>query len=106
MGTDLLELIQGDDAFADIRDAAQADLGAALETARKENTEAVAAYPAELDAQEAYSRACMDADPVLVHGSRIVRAVFGSSSPEYRQFISRGKAEEEEAIDEESALGE
>lgn len=35
-----------------------------------------------------------------------VRAVFGATSREYKQFIARGSAKEEEEIEQESAVGE
>ncbi len=104
IANDMVKLVDEYEGLSSIREAVAQQLGAAAARAEKESAEALEAYPAELRAQEAYTQACMEANEILVHGSRVVRATFGSTSPEYRQFITRGTAAEEDEIDAESAV--
>jgi hypothetical protein len=101
---DLADFIAGH--AAAFAGAAAADLGADLTEATRENREAVAAYPAELAAREAFAHATVAANPVVVHGSEVVRAVLEPHSPEYRQFLARSAATEEDEDDSAAATGE
>ncbi|NQT27260.1 hypothetical protein HQ585_18040 [candidate division KSB1 bacterium] len=84
-------------------EAALADLGDSIEETRKETRDAVAALPAESEAREAFTEACLEANPILVRGTQVVRAIFGRTSPEYKLFIARsgnsGDGDEDEGED-------
>lgn len=82
------------------------DLGDAITLAKTETTEATAALPAEAEARKIFSDTCLDANGILVRGSEIIRAIFGRTSPEYRQFIARSSKEEEATIETEAMTGE
>ena len=82
------------------------DLGNKLEAAKKETGEATAALPAEALTRNLYSEACLNANTVLVRSLDVVRTVFGPTSPEYKQFISKSSKKQEDEIDQESQLGE
>ena len=82
------------------------DLGDMIPVTEKETSEATAALPAEADARHVFSEACLAANPVVVRGSEIVRAIFGRTSPEYKQFIARGSRVEEETLEVEIHTGE
>ena len=45
---------------------------------------------------QAYTEACLIANEALVKGLDIIRAIFGATSPEYKQFIARASSKEEE----------
>jgi hypothetical protein len=60
----------------------------------------------ETAASNYFSEACIEANPVVVRGSQIVRTNFGPTSPEYKQFIARGTKEEEAQLDKDAAVGE
>jgi hypothetical protein len=102
---DLIKFISTNEAAADFREQAQAELGTLLDDAKKENREAVAALPAETSARQAYSDACIEANAILIRGLEVIRAIFGRTSPEYKQFIARRSAAEEEEIDAETNVG-
>lgn len=93
---DMVRFIQ--EHAGDVFDAQSAitDLGDGIEKARKENLEAVAALPAETEAREAFTEACLEANPILVRGTQVVRAIFGRTSPEYKMFIGKGGSGEED----------
>ena len=103
---DLLKFISENPATESFRTQANQELGEGIAAARKETSEATAALPEEAAARQAYSEACLNANAVLVRGLDIIRAIFGRTSPEYKQFIARASAREEEEIARESALGE
>ena len=96
---DMVQLFQTEQAVADIHQAALSDLTVAIEAAKLQNEDAVAALPAEAQARADYSDACDDANTVLVLGLQAVRATFGPTSHEYRQFISRDSAEQDEELE-------
>lgn len=94
---DMVQFMQAQGDFVIDAQAAIADLGDSIESARKETQEAVSALPAEDEAREAFSQACLDANPFVVRGTQVIRAIFGPTSPEYRRFIARsGNGEEDE----------
>ena len=62
--------------------------------------------PLESVARQNYTDACNDANVVLIRGIEVIRAIFGKTSPEYKQFIAKPSAKEEEEITEESNVGE
>lgn len=103
---DMIEFVKNNPGAESFRDQALQDLGDNLENARKETSEAAAALPAEAAARQTYSEACQIANNVLVSGTEVVRAIFGRTSPEYKQFIARSSASEEGEIESESNLGE
>jgi hypothetical protein len=103
---DMVKFIESNADMEGCRETAIASLGGLLENARKETSEATAAYPAEAAAREAYSEACIEANTILTRCLSIVRAAFGRTSPEYKQFIARSSAKEEEEIEAESNIGE
>lgn len=103
---DMQAFIQENTEAAAFREQAISDLGTKLDDARKETSEAVQALPAEAAARSAYSEACIEANGVLVRSLDIVRAIFGRTAPEYKQFIGRASASEEEEMDAETALEE
>lgn len=103
---DMKKVIASNPQAESIREDAQNELGDLLENAKKETSEATEALPLETEARSAYSEACRKANDVLVRGTEVIRAIFGRTSPEYKQFISRASAKEAEEIDKESSLGE
>ena len=44
-------------------------------------------FPNETEAFEAYTKACLEANKILLRGTQIIRAIFGRTSPEYKPFI-------------------
>ena len=44
-------------------------------------------FPNENEAFEAYTKACLEANKILLRGTQIIRAIFGRTSPEYKPFI-------------------
>ena len=103
---DMVKFISDNPDMETYREQAVQSLGERLDNAKKETAEATAALPAEAAAREAYSEACIEANAVLTRCLNIVRATFGRTSPEYKQFIARASAKEEEEIEAESVLGE
>ena len=103
---DMLNFINENADMETYRERAIESLGERLENARKETAEATAALPAEAGARDAYSEACIEANAILTRSLGIVRASFGRTSPEYKQFISRASAKEEEEIEAEASIGE
>jgi hypothetical protein len=86
------------------RQSALDALGTKLDDAKKETSEATQALPIEAAARSAYTEACIEANTILVRGSEVVRSIFGRTSPEYKQFITRAGSIEEEDVDEEVSL--
>lgn len=86
---DMVQFIQKHSGSGLDADAAMADLADRIENARKETQEAVAALPAEDAAREAFTQACVEANPVVIRGTQVIRAIFGPTSPEYKRFIAR-----------------
>ncbi len=103
---DMVEFIKTNPGADSFRDEALEVLGEKIEAARKETAEATAALPAEAAARQAYSEACVAANTILIRGTEVVRALFGRTSPEYKQFIARSSASEEQEVEQESLLGE
>ena len=103
---DMVEFIKTNPGAEQFRTAALESFGGVIEKAHKETSEAVAVLPAEAAARQAYSDACNQANSILIGGTEIVRATFGRTSPEYKQFIARAKSSEEDDIESESNLGE
>lgn len=103
---DMVKFIDGNQGAEAFREDAKTELADKLESARKETQEASAALPAEAAARQAYSDASIAANNILIPGTEIIRANFGRTSPEYKQFIARSKPDEEEQIDTESETGE
>jgi hypothetical protein len=103
---DMLTFINTNPQAKSFREAAAADLSTAIESAKKETSEATAALPQETAARTAFSNACLEANNILVTSIDIVRAIFGRTSPEYRQFIARNSKTEEDQIEEEALVGE
>ena len=103
---DMVGLINSNPAAEPFRAEAIESLSDKIESARKETAEASAAWPAEAAARQAYGDTCRAANDILIRGSEVVRALFGRTSPEYKQFVARRSASEEAEIDEESLVGE
>jgi hypothetical protein len=103
---DMLNFINENADMESYRERAIESLGERLENARKETAEATAALPSEVGARDAYSEACIEANAILTRSLGIVRAAFGRTSPDYKQFISRASAKEEEEIEAEANFGE
>lgn len=101
---DMQSFIQENAEAESFRQSALDALGTKLDDAKKETTEATQALPIEAAARSAYTEACIEANTILVRGSEIVRSIFGRTSPEYKQFITRAGAVEEEDVDEEVSL--
>jgi hypothetical protein len=97
---DMAKIINDNPGGQGFRESTVSDLGTALEDAKKETADATAVLPAEAEARSVYSEACLEANPVLTRGLEIVRATFGRTSPEYKQFIARAAKEEEEEEEE------
>jgi hypothetical protein len=102
----LLDFIETNPGAASYKAAAVADLGEALDAAKKENSEAVAALPVQQAARQAFTTATLAANTSLVYGSEVVRAIYGPTSSEYKQFIAKASAKEEEEETVEAATGE
>ncbi len=104
---DLRNLLAASPGAASFRDAALAALGDQIDVVQKEYGEAATALPAEAGARAALTETTLAGNEVLVRSLDIVRAVFGSKSPEYKQFVVRSTspadADEE---DREAAAGE
>ena len=103
---DMLDFINKKDEALSFRADANNDLGNTLTNAKKETTDATAILPQEASSRQAYSDACLVANEVLVKGLDTVRAIFGRTSPEYKQFIARISEKEEEEIEAEASIGE
>jgi hypothetical protein len=103
---DLKKIIRTNGSAAGFKEKAVAALGALIDSAKKETGEANEALAEESAAQEGFTEDCITANPVLVRGTQLVRAIFGATSPEYKQFIARASKEEEDEIEKESAAGE
>ena len=103
---DMVKFIDTNESAASFRAKAVEALGAKLTNAKKETKEATLALPVETKAENEYTQACLEANQVLVKCLKTVKASFGGTSPEYKQFIARKSAKEEEEIDKESELGE
>jgi hypothetical protein len=103
---DMQRFLENDESAAPIREDALSTLGPVLDAAKKETGEAMAALPAEATASNAFTQACLDANEALIHGINIVRSIFGPTHPEYRYFIQRSSAEEEQQLEQEAATGE
>ena len=89
IASDLVAYMKREPRAAALADAAISALGDALDVARTEVAEATLAVGQEAIAREALGAAASAANDVLVHGSAVVRAVFGAKSPQYKQFIGR-----------------
>ena len=96
---DMVELINGNPGAESFREEALNALEEKIDAARKETSEASAAWPAEAAARQAFSGACRSANDILIPGTDAIRAIFGRTSPEYKQFIARDRASGEENID-------
>lgn len=103
---DLQAFINDNPSTSPFRAAALGDLAQTLNQARTEVAEASAARPMEVAARAAYSEAVLQANTVLLRGTEVVRAIFGPTSPEYKQFIARSTPEEESQDDEAVQVGE
>lgn len=103
---DLHQYIANNPGAEALRSAALEEVDGQIETARREVSEATAARPAETAAREAYTQASIEANAVLVRGSEVVRAIFGPTSPQYKQFIARATDAEETEASDEAAVGE
>ncbi len=102
---DMMVLVNNNEHAAILREEMISDLSEKIEIAKKETEEAVAAYPAEIIARAAFSEACIDANKILIRGTESIRAIFGRTSPEYKQFISRNTSDDKEE-DSEAITGE
>lgn len=103
---DMARFIRENPGAASFRDAAMQALGTLVDDARKETSEAASARPREAAAREAYADACLSGNTVLVRGTEVVRAAFGATSPEYKQFIARGSSSDQDEEDRDSDTGE
>jgi hypothetical protein len=103
---DLRKFIESNDGAAAFREAALEDLGGGIEKVQSETDEATVALPRERAAREAHTTACIEANNVLVRLVQVVRNIFGSTSPQYRQFMQRASSDEESEIDSETMVGE
>jgi hypothetical protein len=86
---DIIEFFKTNETNGSIRADFIKDLGDILDNARKETDEATEILPEESDTRKAYHDVSVSANKILLHGTRIVRSIFGRTSPEYKQFISR-----------------
>lgn len=102
---DLRKFIAENPAVASIRKDALGELDAELASAKKELGEATVALPDEHAARDAYTAATLAANPFVVHGSEMVRAIFGRTSAQYRQFIEHSP-KDHAAVEAEANSGE
>lgn len=103
---DMSQFIQNMENTAAFKENALKELHQLIESARKETAEATAILPMQAMARQAFSDACINANPILINGTEIIRAIFGRTSREYKQFIARNTNTEEKAIEAEAATGE
>jgi hypothetical protein len=103
---DLVAFIDTNPAAAEFRKEALDEIGSGIEDARKETREATEALPREAAARDALTEASVAANEVLVRGTEVVRAIFGRTSPEYKQFIGRAAKADDEEETSESEVGE
>ena len=54
----------------------------------------------EEQAEDAFRLATEAANPIVVQGSRVIRAIFGPTSSEYKRLIVRNTSEEDSQDDE------
>ena len=93
---DMQEFINSNPSTESIREITGSSLSALLESAKKENNEAVDALPMENQCMANFSEACTAANTVLVPGLNIVRTAFGPTSREYKQFIARNSGNDDD----------
>jgi len=86
---DLRDFIANSPGATAFREPALKALGEQIEVTRKEYADAATALPAEAGARAALTEATLSGNTVLVRALDIVRAIFGSKSPEYKQFVVR-----------------
>lgn len=103
---DLKSFIEQNPGAATFRQESISDVGDAITMAQKELAEAVAAWPLEQSARDAFSVATLNANNLLVPALDIVRSIFGPTSAEYKQFIARATPQEEEQEMVDAATGE
>jgi hypothetical protein len=103
---DIIKFINTNQSAEPFRTSAIDELGDMLENARKETDEATHILPEETATRNAYTDVCLEANSILIPGTEIIRAIFGRTSPEYKQFIARASKSEEDEIDKESNTGE
>jgi hypothetical protein len=101
---DMRKLLGTNLAAVSFKDQALADLGGMIEETRKETDEASVALPVEAAARDAHSDACNKANAILVEGLHTVRAIFGPTSPEYKQFIAKDNSKEDEGSTEQGPV--
>ncbi len=90
----------------DTRDFSQSainDLGDGAKIAEEVTGKATDSLPAEAAARHAYTSACHDANPALIRGLEIIKAIFGRTSPEYKQLVNHSATQEDEEIATETA---
>ena len=88
-----------DDNSLAFAEAAITDLGTLIEDTQREDLEAQTALLDEERAEKAFRKATEAANPVIVQGSRIIRAIFGSKSSEYKRLIARNTQKDREEED-------
>ncbi|MBN2039369.1 MAG: hypothetical protein JW864_04970 [Spirochaetes bacterium] len=93
---DMADFMRAEPNASEFFETAEADLGDKLDNAKKETNDAAFILPDEMAARDSYSEACIEANSILVRCLHIVRSAFGSTSPEYKQFIARESSTEEE----------
>lgn len=93
---DLAQFIKENPATTSYRKGALDALGDLLVQAQKETDQANSALPAEVAARAAFTEAATAANPLVVRGSEVVRALFGAHSPQYRQFIEHSAADQQQ----------
>ena len=93
---DLAQFMKENPGAASHRNAALAALSDLLDQAKKETGEANTALPAEVAARAAFTEAATAANPLVVRGSEVVRALFGAHSPQYRQFIEHSAGDQQQ----------
>jgi len=103
---DMSLFIQKQESIITFKESALNELNSLIESARKETAEATAVLPREAVARQAFTDACLSANSILVNGTEIVRAIFGRTSREYKQFIARNTSAEEKELEAEVATGE
>lgn len=92
---DIKEIIVTNPAAEPFRENALAQLGTKIEDAKRETAEASIAVPAKQKAADEFAHATLEANTLLVEGSKVIRNIFGEKSREYKQLIKRANTKEE-----------
>ena len=91
---DMAKLINENKEAASFKEFAINELGNKLENAKKELEDSTEVKPEKSNIRKKYSKNCRLANDILVKALLTVKAIFGRTSPEYKQFITKSTNKE------------